>query len=343
MLWSIISIGFSLYGLYCINLWTIPTTGVYLLGSSFFFCLYWLWSVFLFLFKKERYGRFTTFAQRFWKRSFYLFWLLELFLFSFYIYLYFIAPSEVMYIFDERILLLPAYTFQSWQIFLSTSLVLIGLGCCLYLTHHFFLSLSFLIVVFILLTWVSLMEWAGLWMQYASLHSVTWNLMVGIEEPFPEGSFVMGAKDKHGNIIWAPIGTKFREIQEQQKNERRYFFDTTRLMWEFFEDRRTRYRTRLFVNFFLILLKVWHILFIYGAFIFLLKILLFIRRTSTTFLAFNLQNILFYFLFLLFAFLPYLHYYGTRILLPAYFTLFTHGNWTTWVILELCWEFLCTF
>jgi len=49
--------------------------------------VYWLASIFMYLYNTSRFGRFTTAINRFWRRSFMLFWIIEGFLFLIYIYL----------------------------------------------------------------------------------------------------------------------------------------------------------------------------------------------------------------------------------------------------------------
>lgn len=79
----------------------------YLTARIFFFALilfyiyYWLNSTFMFLYKKSQFSIYVTSIQRFWKRSLNLFWLIEFFLFSIYLYLFLISPQEVMYMHDN--------------------------------------------------------------------------------------------------------------------------------------------------------------------------------------------------------------------------------------------------
>lgn len=70
-----------------------------LLGVAF--AAYWVASIFVFLWKRSLYSSYTTVIQRYWKRSFYLFWVLEGFLFSIYIYLVLVAPTEVEWLLDQ--------------------------------------------------------------------------------------------------------------------------------------------------------------------------------------------------------------------------------------------------
>ena len=77
--------------------------------------LYWLLSGFTFFLKKYNFGKFTSIIQRFWKRSFLLFWLIEGSIFLTFFYLTINASEEVFYFFDN-IKLLKFHLF-SWKIF----------------------------------------------------------------------------------------------------------------------------------------------------------------------------------------------------------------------------------
>lgn len=72
-----------------------------ILGFGFGFAVYWVVSIFVFLFKRSLYTSYTVVIQRYWKRSLYLFWVLELFLFSIYVYLILVTPTEVEWLLDQ--------------------------------------------------------------------------------------------------------------------------------------------------------------------------------------------------------------------------------------------------
>lgn len=63
--------------------------------------IYWVVSIFVFLFKRSLFTSYTTVIQRYWKRALYLFWALELFLFGIYLYLVLVAPTEVEWLLDQ--------------------------------------------------------------------------------------------------------------------------------------------------------------------------------------------------------------------------------------------------
>lgn len=66
----------------------------------YLYTIYWFISIFLFISKKNLYGKFTSTIQRFWKRSFFLFWSIEIFLFCIYLFLICNNPEETFYVLD---------------------------------------------------------------------------------------------------------------------------------------------------------------------------------------------------------------------------------------------------
>lgn len=63
--------------------------------------LYWFLSGFVFFVKKYQYGKFTTAIQRFWKRSYILFWIIESGTFLTFFYLTLNASEEPVYMYDQ--------------------------------------------------------------------------------------------------------------------------------------------------------------------------------------------------------------------------------------------------
>lgn len=78
--------------------------------------LYWLISGFVFFIKKYQYSKFTSVIQRFWKRSYILFWLIETGVFLTFFYLTLNASDEPVYMYDQMKL----YKTQlfSWRLFI---------------------------------------------------------------------------------------------------------------------------------------------------------------------------------------------------------------------------------
>jgi len=78
--------------------------------------LYWLLSGFVFFIKKYQYSKFTTVIQRFWKRSYILFWIIESGVFLVFFFLTMNAPDEPIYMYDQA-KLFKTHLF-SWRVFL---------------------------------------------------------------------------------------------------------------------------------------------------------------------------------------------------------------------------------
>ena len=77
---------------------------------------YWLLSGFIFFIKKYQYSKFTSVIQRFWKRSYILFWVIESGVFLVFFYLTLNAAEEPVYMYDQ-IKLFKTHLF-SWRLFL---------------------------------------------------------------------------------------------------------------------------------------------------------------------------------------------------------------------------------
>jgi hypothetical protein len=88
----------------------------YLLLAMF---VYWLLSGFVFFIKKYQYSKFTSVIQRFWKRTYALFWALETFVFLIFFYLTLNASEEPVYMYDQM-KLYKTHLF-SWRWFLKKS------------------------------------------------------------------------------------------------------------------------------------------------------------------------------------------------------------------------------
>lgn len=117
-----------------------------------FFIFYWVSSIFIFLFKSGLYSKTTSVIQRFWKRTLYLFWSLELFLFFIYSWLILIAPSEVEWFFDHSQLYLVAYV-QGSSLFsqiLTTLLIITVTVLSQYLVSFVKIEFFLLILAYLL-------------------------------------------------------------------------------------------------------------------------------------------------------------------------------------------------
>jgi len=87
--------------------------------------LYWLISGFVFFVKKYQYSKFTTVINRFWKRTFILFWLIEGGVFLTFFYLTLNASEEPVYMYDQ-LKLFKTHLF-SWRLFFLKIIPVIAL------------------------------------------------------------------------------------------------------------------------------------------------------------------------------------------------------------------------
>jgi len=87
---------------------------------------YWIFSGFVFFFKKYQTGKYTSVVQRFWRRSYILFWLIEGSLFTVFIYLTLNASAESSIMFDNSVVYkthLYSYRFFIYKILPITFLI----------------------------------------------------------------------------------------------------------------------------------------------------------------------------------------------------------------------------
>lgn len=116
--------------------------------------LYWLMSGFVFFIKKYQYSKFTSVIQRFWKRSYILFWLIESGVFITFFYLTLNASEEPTYMYDQM-KLYKSHLF-SWRWFLvklipMLSLIIIGYFAQLSLKWNIFSKQSSVILALTLI------------------------------------------------------------------------------------------------------------------------------------------------------------------------------------------------
>lgn len=135
--------------------------------------IYWLLSGFVFFFKKYQFSKYTSVIQRFWKRSYILFWLIESATFLVFFYLTLNSSSEPVYMYDQM-KLYKTHMF-SWRLFIlklipGLSLIVIGYLLQLKLKwSQFGKSTLFVLVITVLLLYV-------LWLEfYQFFHIISGN------------------------------------------------------------------------------------------------------------------------------------------------------------------------
>lgn len=133
---------------------------------------YWLISGFIFFTKKYKFGKFTGAIQRFWRRSYILFWLVECSLFAVFIYLALNASQEIPYTFD--ILQLDKMRLYSWKNFLFKAFFVFLIIILCYVTlislkwNTFSQTSIYLLFITIILTYVVWLEF------YQFFYTVNW-------------------------------------------------------------------------------------------------------------------------------------------------------------------------
>lgn len=118
--------------------------------------LYTLSSTFVFLRNSYKYGKYTSQVQRFWKRSYILFWLIEIFLFIFFSYLLLTHFTESTYFLDLRPLMYSVYILNNYwvlQTILIFIIIYVNYLCILFLKDNNYTSIN---LIFILINSISL-------------------------------------------------------------------------------------------------------------------------------------------------------------------------------------------
>ena len=122
--------------------------------------LYWLISGFVFFVKKYQFSRYTSVIQRFWRRTYILFWLIESCLLMVFFYLAFNSSQESFYMFDQGYFL-KSHLF-SWKIFIFKCILVVALIIYSYLVllnikwntfNKNILNLVFLTVLLLYFVW----------------------------------------------------------------------------------------------------------------------------------------------------------------------------------------------
>lgn len=285
----------SVNGIFLLFILAYSNSGIFirncLFGLSFFFLAYWVVSIFTYLFKKARFGTFTRMIQRFWKRSLYLFWLLEIGLFMIYLYLSLISPQEVAYMLDNTQLLLSYGT--DLLSFFKTLLrpLFILLIANLYLLNHKYNGSKITITSLLTLLLAS-----GLYEDFIQFYA--------INQHYSNYSWLHTSIENSNNVT---IRNGYIGVWEQELAE-------------------LKLRPFIHYMYLLVFLKLWHTLFIVYFFLFFENARLFSNNTSFNAISANIQN--FYFLMFFSYILKislikyYLNYLGSFV----YYWFYTNPN-----------------
>ncbi len=140
---------------------------------------YWLMSGFVFFIKKYQYSKFTSVLQRFWKRTYIIFWCIESGVFLVFFYLTFNASEEPIYMYDQ-IKLFKTHLF-SWRLFLLKlipviSLIILGYFLLLNLKWtNFSKQAPLLIILTLLLIYIFWLEFYQFFHIISYYGNLTWS------------------------------------------------------------------------------------------------------------------------------------------------------------------------
>ena len=94
---------------------SLPFNKIIFVWAAIFMFFYWLLSGFVFFFKKYQFSRYTSSIQRFWRRTYILFWLIEASTFLVFLFFTINSSQESFYMFDQ-ISIFKSHLY-SWKLF----------------------------------------------------------------------------------------------------------------------------------------------------------------------------------------------------------------------------------
>jgi hypothetical protein len=258
--------------------------------------VYWFISGFVFFFKKYKFGKYTTAIQRFWRRSFILFWLVEGVTFLCFFFFTLNASQESFFMFDQ-ISVFKTHLF-SWKIFLLkifpiVIIILLSYFLILMLKWNIFSKQSiYLLIITTLLTYLVWLEF------YQFIHILNF----------------------YGNISWV--------------------FDNEEHFWLLEQEPR---RTRMVNHYIMLLfvLKFWHIIFIYGFWIFFALRSFEIKRIRYSLLAANFQNFIILYIFAWIFMYPWFKYILRYFLYSPYYWFYINNRRLFFRVLFYDFKLIC--
>lgn len=147
---------------YLIYIRLIPFNKIILMWVLILMFTYWVLSGFVFFYKKYQFNKYTSSINRFWKKTYMIFWLIEFSTFSVFFYLALNSTSEPIYMFDQ----IRAYKnfLFSWRLHLSKIIPTLFI---IILTSHLLFSLKWntfnkqsplLLIITVVLLYLLLLE-----------------------------------------------------------------------------------------------------------------------------------------------------------------------------------------
>ena len=201
--WIIGIILFLVSAYYLLYIRALPVNKVVFEWILIVMFVYWLISGFVFFIKKYQYSKFTSVIQRFWKRSYILFWLIESGVFMVFFYLTINSSNEPVYMYDQ---IRPLKTFLfSWRLFLLkvfpvVFLILLGYFLHLSLKWNLFNKQSAIILAITLLiiyiVWLEFYQFFHIINFYGNLFWVydpdefLWNLEVDFRRTRLQNNYI---------------------------------------------------------------------------------------------------------------------------------------------------------
>lgn len=242
---------------------------------------YWLISGFVFFFKKYQFGKYTTVVQRFWRRSYILFWLIEGGTFGVFVFLTINSSQESFYMFDQ-ISIFKTHLY-SWR---------------------FFLIKIFPIILLILITYFLLVSLK--WNIY-SKHSI-WLLILTFFITY---------------VVWLEFYQFFHVLNFY--GNLNWVYDIEDHVWSLeLEPRRTRIVNHYIMLMFI--LRFWHIVFIYGFWIFFVLRCWETNRIRYPLLSANFQNFIILYIFAWVFMYPWFKFFFHKIIDTPYYWFYVNNR-----------------
>lgn len=251
-----------------------------------FLLTYLLMSMFIYLNKYYRYNKYTSVIQRFWKRTFILFWIMEFFTFSIFVFVTLTHFNESLYFLDWTGLNM--YTFNSSLNYIFICIIL----CNLIIFNYFLLFFkkinnniicnTLLLVILILLFVILYYEFCKIFYVVNYYHETEKSLYLNI---------------KYNNMV------NFNENEIIRKTRTVYHY----------------------LNLF-IMLKFWHVFFIFNYFCFFIKKYNNTNTLSYDSISSNHANFVYLFIFNLFFYMFVIKYLLYANAQYSYFWFFVNTN-----------------
>jgi hypothetical protein len=242
---------------------------------------YWLLSGFVFFFKKYQFSKYTTAVQRFWRRTYILFWLIEGSTFLVFLFFTMNASQESFYMFDQ-ISIFKSHLY-SWKLFFMKIFPIV-----LLILFSYFLILS--------LKW-NLFSKHSIWLFFITFF-LTYTVWLEFYQFFHVLNF-------YGNLNWV--------------------YDLDDHSWSLeLESRKSRMVNHYVMVLFI--LKFWHIIFIYGFWLFFVLRSLETNRIRYPLLSANFQNFIILYIFAWVFMYPWFKFFFRRFLDSPYYWFYINNR-----------------